>query len=154
MAQQTDNLDDMLQHFVKLERAAELEVIRESRKKMTAIMKKLKPAAKKATPEASGTLKKSIRVQSRSKRGRTNIRLLWKIVTPKSKDSESESEEKSEKPKLVNYSGVVNFKKGQSAEGFASKLWAQKKASIDEQGAKVVIETMNEVLKKNGIKVK
>ena len=132
MARQNDNLDDMLQHFAKLERAAELEVIRESRKEMRAIMRKLMPAVKKESPEKTGELKKSIKVKSRSKRGKSTAQLVWQVM----------------------YAGTLNFKKEQAAEKFATDLWQQKKAALDEQGAKVVIETMNEVLKKNGVKVK
>ncbi len=90
------------------------------------------PSVKKQSPEDTGELKKSIKVKSRSKRGKSTAQLVWQVM----------------------YAGPLNFKKEQSAEKFATNLWQQKKAGLDEQGASVVIETMNEVLKKNGVKVK
>jgi hypothetical protein len=131
MAVRLDNLDEVLKQFAKMEKAVEFEFIREARKGFRAIVRKLKPMAKKESPKKSGDLIKSIKIQSRSKRGRSTVRLLW----------------------AVPYAGPVNFKKGQSAERYATDLWDQKKASLDKEGSKVVREVMKQVLEKNGIKV-
>jgi len=43
MAVKLDNLDSVLKQFAKMEKAVELEAIREARKSFRAIMRKLKP---------------------------------------------------------------------------------------------------------------
>jgi len=152
----TDNLDDFIKEFAKLEKAVELELIRAVRSKMRAVMKSFLPTVRKATPSKSGVLKKSLKIQSRSKRGISRVKLMWKIVAPKRKEGDAppKPKKKGNKPKIVNYSAVVNFKKDQSAEGFATELWRQNKSSLDQKGATIVIDTMKEVLAKHGVEVK
>jgi len=131
MAVKLDNLDDAINQFAKMEKAVEMEVIRESRKRMRAIMRKLIPSVKKSSPKKTGDLVKSIKVQSRSKRGLSKVKILWKVP----------------------YAGPLNFKKGQSAEKYASDLWDKKKESLDNEGSEVVKQVMRQVLEKNGVKV-
>ena len=128
----TDNLDDFIKEFAKLEKAVELEVIREARKKMRAIMRKLVPVVKKGSPKKTGELIKSIKVKSRSKRGRSTATVSF----------------------IVPYAGPLNFKPDQAANRFATDLWLQKKATLDQEGSKVVIDTMKEVLERHGVTVK
>ncbi len=131
MAVRLDNLDDILKQMAKMEKAVELEVIRESRKKMRAIMRKLIPIAKKTSPKDTGELRKSIKLKGRSKRGLSSVRLMW----------------------MVPYAGPLNFTKEQSVEKYATDLWQQKKAAIDQEGSTAVKETMKQVLEKHGVKV-
>lgn len=131
MAVKLDNLDQVLKQMAKMEKAVELEVIREARKRFRAIMRKLVPLARKSSPKKSGDLRKSIKVQSRSKRGLSKVRLLWSVV----------------------YAGPRNFKKDQSTEGYASDLWNDSKKSIDDEASQVVKDVMKQVLEQNGAKV-
>jgi hypothetical protein len=131
MAVKLDNLDDVIQEMAQMEKAVELEVIREARKRMRAIMRSLIPLAKKDSPKKTGDLAKGIKVKSRSKRGVSSARLVW----------------------LVNYAGFANFKKGQSAEKFATDLWEEKKKSLDQDGSTLVKNVMKEVLERHGVKV-
>ena len=131
MAAVTNNLNDFLRKMARMEKAVELEVIRESRKRMRAIMRSLKPLAKKISPKDTGDLQKSIKVKSRSRRGLSTAKLVW----------------------MVNYAGPLNFKKGQSVEKFATDLWESEKARIDNDGSRVVKDVMKEVLESHGVKV-
>jgi hypothetical protein len=132
MAVRSDNLDDFIKQFAKMDKAVGLEVIRESRKKMRAVMRSLKPLAKRSSPKDTGQLAKSIKVQSRSRRGVSTAKLVW----------------------MVPYAGPLNFKKGQSAEKYATDLWDQEVDRLDSIGANLVKETFKEVLEKHGVKVK
>jgi hypothetical protein len=132
MAVNLDNLDDVIKQMAKMEKAVELEVIREVRKKFRATMRKLVPTAKKASPIKTGQLRKSIKVKSRSKRGLTKVQVKW----------------------LVAYAGPLNFKKGQAAEKYATDLWQKEKSGLDKKGFQIVRETMKQVMEKYGVKVK
>jgi hypothetical protein len=55
---------------------------------------------------------------------------------------------------MVPYAGPLNFKKGQSAEKYATDLWDQEVDRLDSIGANLVKETFKEVLEKHGVKVK
>ena len=131
MAVRLDNLDEVLKQFAKMEKAVELEVIRESRKAFRAIYRKFVPVVKKGSPKKTGALVKSIKIQSRSKRGRSTVKIIWGVP----------------------YAGPRNFKKDQATERFAQDIWDQNKQSLDRQGEKVVKAVMKQVLEKNGIKV-
>lgn len=132
MAVNLDNLDDVIKQMAKMEKAVELEVIREVRKKFRATMRKLVPTAKKASPIKTGQLRKSIKVKSRSKRGLTKVQVKW----------------------LIAYAGPLNFKKGQAAEKYATDLWQKEKPGLDKKGFQIVRETMKQVMEKYGVKVK
>ena len=131
MAVRLDNLDSVLKQMAQMEKAVELEVIREARKKMRAVMRSLVPLAKRSSPKDTGQLIKSVKVKSRSRRGVSSARVVW----------------------MIPYAGPVNFKKGQSAEKFATDLWQQEKAKLDSQGASLVKDTFKEVLERHGVKV-
>ncbi len=131
MAVNTDNLDEVIAAMAKMEKAVDLEIIREARKRFRAIMRKLVPTVKKDSPKDTGELVKSIKVQGRSRRGISSVKIKW----------------------LVAYAGPLNFKKGQSAEKFATELWQQRKESLDQQGSTVVRQVFKEVLERHGVKV-
>ena len=131
MAVNVDNLDEVIKQMAKMEKAVELEIIREARKRFRAIMRKLLPTVKKNSPVETGDLKKSIKIQGRSRRGISKVKIIWKVM----------------------YAGPVNFKKGNKSEKFATDLWQQKKDSVDSEGAAVVKDVFKEVLEKYGVKV-
>jgi len=131
MAVKLDNLDDVMKQFYKMEKAVDLEVIRLARKRMRAVMRSLVPEVKKISPKDTGDLIKSIKVKSSSKRGISRARIVW----------------------MVKYAGPLNFKKDQSAEKYATNFWAQNKSSLDQEGAKIVKESMKAVLESHGVKV-
>ena len=165
MAVKLDNLDSVLDQLAKMEAAVATEIIREARTKMRAIMRTNLPAARKASPVDTGLLAKSPRVQSRSRQGYSTVAIIWDIKKKKPKKDEEAKPTasflgikltKAEEPKkktLVNYAAVVNFKKGQSAYGYATKVWKQNKAILDQEGMKVVKDTFKSVLEKHGVKV-
>jgi len=131
MAVNTDNLDEVVNQLAKMERAVELEIIREARKRMRAIMRSLMPAVKGVSPVNTGALKKSVKVQGRSRRGVSTVKLIWRVM----------------------YAGPINFKKGNKSEKFATDFWNQKKEQIDQDGAAVVKQVFKEVLENYGAKV-
>jgi hypothetical protein len=151
MAVRLDNLDDVLKQMAQMEKAVELEVIREARKKMRAVMRTLIPLAKRASPRKTGELAKNIKVQSRSRRGVSTAKVIW----------------------LVPYAGPVNFRKTTKTTigsalgvslvreterqakslGFATDLWEQEKGRLDSIGADMVKDTFKEVLERHGVKV-
>lgn len=132
MATRLDNLDDVMRTFAKLEKAAELEAIREARKRMRAVMRSLTPLVKRSTPKDTGVAAKSVRVKSRSRRGVSSARIQWDAF----------------------YAGFLNFKKNQSGEKFATDLWNQEKDRLEKEGEELATESMKVVLERHGIKVK
>ncbi len=127
----TDNLDDFIKLLSKIEGKVDTQVIREARKNMRATIRKFKPFAKKESPKKTGALIKSIKVKSRSSKGRSTVRLMW----------------------AVPYAGPQNFRKEGENEKFATDLFNQKKAELDRQGTEDVRSAFVKVLNENGIKV-
>ena len=121
------------------------------------------PQARQASPVETGRLKKSLKVRSRSRRGVSSAQVRWDIKEPKKTKKQKKAsilgiplieKEEPKKSKLINYAGVVNFKKGQSAEGFGFDLWKTNKSILDAEGLEMVKDTFKEVLEKHGVKVK
>ena len=154
MAVNTDNLDEVLEQLAKLERSVEMDVIRDARRQFKGIFTRMKTKVKKVTPKSSGTLRKSVGVKSQSRRGRTTIKLVWNIKKKKEQQAEEPKESKAKKEPLINYSGVVNFKKDQDGERFASDFWEQQKNKLDQEGSQVAQSSLEKILKQNGVKVK
>lgn len=128
----TDNLDDFIKLLAKVEGKVGTQVIREARKNMRATIRKYVPIAKKLSPKDTGALIKSIKVKSRSRKGRTNVRVSWGVP----------------------YAGPQNFKKDGENEKFATNMYRENKSALDKQGTKDVRDAFVKVLKENGIKVK
>ena len=126
-----DNLDDFIKLLSKIEGKVDTAVIREARKNMRATMRKYIPFAKQNSPEKSGTLIKSIKVKSRSRKGVSTVTLIY----------------------AVPYAGPQNFRKGGENEKFLTDFYAQKKDVLDRQGTKDVRDAFVKVLTENGIKV-
>ncbi len=129
---QTDNLDDFIKLLSKIEGKVDTQVIREARKNMRATIRKFKPMAKKMSPKKTGELIKSIKIKSRSSKGKSTVRLLW----------------------AVPYAGPQNFRKTGKNEKFATDFYAEQKKKLDIEGTKDVRDAFVKVLKENGIKVK
>ena len=166
MAVNLDNLDDVIKQMAKMEKSVDMDVIRLVRRKFNAALNKLKPEVRKITPKKTGTMKKSLIVKSRTRRGLTKVRLIYNIVKPKEEQEADKAKEKpkkrslfkkvdknKKKEKLVNYSGVVNFKKGQAGYKFAYDYWQRKKVTLDKQGEEIIREAFETILKKHGVKV-
>lgn len=132
MAVKLDNLDDIIAKMASMERAAELEVIREARKRLRATVRRFMPIFKKATPKKTGAAIRSAKVKSRSRRGVSTVQMTW----------------------LVAYAGFANFKKGQSAERFASDAFDRHKEEMDKQGLKDVKDSFEIMFNNHGVKVK
>lgn len=132
MAVDLDNLDDIIDQMASMERAVELDVIREARKRLRATVRRFMPIFKKATHKKTGASIKSIKVKSRSRRGVSTVTLNWGVA----------------------YAGYANFNKGQSAERFASEAFFKHKQEMDEQGLKDVKGSFEMMFKKHGVKVK
>lgn len=125
MAIKLDNLDDIIAQMASMERAAELEVIRDARKRLRATVRRFMPIFKRVTPKKTGAAIKSTKVKSRSRRGVSTVQMTW----------------------LVNYAGYANFNKGQKAEKFTTDEFNKHKEEMDKQGLKDVknaFETMFE----------
>ena len=73
----TDNIDDVIKALSKLEKEATTEVVKESRKAVRASMRSFMPAFKGVTPVDTGTLKRSVKLKSRTRRGVTKISMIW-----------------------------------------------------------------------------
>lgn len=136
MAVKLDNLDSVIKGLAKLEDAAGTEVIREARKRMRATVRKYIPVYKKVTKEhtekRTGDLVKSVKVKSRSRRGVSQVKLIFQVP----------------------YAGYVNFTKGISSEGFASDEYKKDKDALDMQGREDVKESFKTIFNKYGVKVK
>jgi hypothetical protein len=131
MAVNTNNLNEVIEKMAKMEKAVELEVIREARKRFRAIMRQLVPGAKSISPVRTGELKKSVKVKGRSRRGVSTVKVEW----------------------TTDYANILNFKPNQSAEGYATDHWKSIKEPTDEKGTIIVKQVFKEVLEKHGVKV-
>jgi hypothetical protein len=128
-----DNMDKVLKDLGKLNKKVDTEIIRGVRQRMYATMRSLKPIAKKASPENTGALVKSVKVRSRSKGGLTRVWIMWGVP----------------------YAGIVNFRKsGLNSEGFATDLYNNQKAKLEKDGREDIVAGFIKVMRANGIKVK
>ncbi len=146
MAVNLDNLDDIIDQLASMERAVELDVIREARKRLRATVRKYMPIFKKATPVRSGAMAKSIKVKSRSRRGVSSVQMVWDLKASKQKPVEPSFsafgikvvKNEPKKKGLVNYAPVVNMNKGHKASAFARNTFLKHKEAMDAQGLKDV----------------
>lgn len=150
MAVNVDNLDEVIKAMVKMEKAVELEVIREVRRKMYAVMRSLQPDAKKISPIDTGELQKSVKVQSRSKRGITKVRLVWKVPYAGPLNFRKTTKKKAG---VLGINIVRETERANSVLNYASDHWKKVKAVTDAKGETLVKDTMKEVLEKHGVKV-
>tara|TARA_R110000744_G_scaffold194742_4_gene313697 strand:- start:6640 stop:7041 length:402 start_codon:yes stop_codon:yes gene_type:complete len=133
MAVDLDNMDKVLANMAKLEKAVDLEVIREVRKKFKAIVRKYMPRFKKATPKQTGAMIKSIKIKSRSSRGVTRIKMTY----------------------FAPYAGIINqTNKNKKSRQFANEEYKQDKKAIEAQGKKAMKDSFREVFERHGVKVK
>lgn len=162
MAKIESNIDSIITQLAKMEKAVATEVIRVARAKMRALMRSSLPEARSNTPVGkTGNLAKSPKVKSRSRRGVSTASVIWDI-----KQNQAQTETvlniggvkvnrgPKKKKKFFNYAGVVNFKKNQSGQKFASDLWERNKPILDQEGLKLVQESFREVLTRHGVKFK
>lgn len=136
MAVQLDNLDSVLAGLAKLENAAGTEVLREARKLMRATIRKDIPKYKKLvkdhTEKRSGDLIKSIKIKSRSRRGLSNVKLIF----------------------TVPYAGYLNFTEGYKTNSFASDQYNSDKDILEQQGLNDVKKSFSTIFDKYGVKYK
>lgn len=132
MAVKLDNIEDILEQMAKMADDSGTVVIREARKNLKAVVRKYMPVFKSETPRRSGDLAKSIKVKSRSRQGRSTVRLVW----------------------MASYAGYVNFKNSNSKSPFfASDKFNELKKPMDAEGLEAVKDSFRVVFKANGIKV-
>ena len=128
-----DNVDEVIRTLSKLENKTFTEILREARKKMRATMRKEVKGAKQDTPVGeSGDLKRNIKVRSRTKRGRSTVKVNWDQF----------------------YSGFVNFKKKQLGERFATDFYLARKDRLENLGRRDITEAFTKVMTDLGFKVK
>jgi hypothetical protein len=132
MAVKLNNIEDVLETMAKMADDSGTVVIREARKNLKAVVRKYMPVFKSETPRRSGDLAKSIKVKSRSRQGRSSVRLVW----------------------MASYAGYVNFKNSNSKSPFfASDKFNELKKPIDAEGLEAVKDAFRVMFKANGIKV-
>jgi hypothetical protein len=132
MAVKLNNIEDVLETMAKMADDSGTVVIREARKNLRAVVRKYMPIFKSETPRRSGDLAKSIKVKSRSRQGRSTVRLVW----------------------MADYAGYVNFKKSNSESPFfASDKFNELKKPMDSEGLEAVKDAFRVMFKANGIKV-
>lgn len=132
MAALIDNLDDVIKQMAKLESAVDMEVIREVRENMRATMRKYLPLVKKISPKDTGALVKSVKIQGRSRRGVSTVKIIWGVP----------------------YAGPLNFRKDQAAEKYATDFWNQKKNELELQAIDDIKKGFKDILGKYGVEVK
>tara|TARA_R110002167_G_scaffold22755_1_gene81218 strand:+ start:1704 stop:2183 length:480 start_codon:yes stop_codon:yes gene_type:complete len=156
MAVKLDNLDDVMKQLAKMADDSGTVVIREARKNMKATLRKYLPVFKSVTPRQSGNMAKSLKIRSRSRRGVTQLSMMWDIKAPAPKPKEGKEAPKKAKKskKFINYSGFVNFgTANKKSPLFASDKFNEIKSSIDAEGLEDVKDAFRKVFKANGIKV-
>jgi len=147
----TDNLDDFIKLLSKIEGKVDTQVIREARKNMRATIRKYKPFAKKESPKKTGALIKSIKVKSRSSKGRSTVRLMWAV--PYAGPQNFRKTTKTVIGSILGVSLIRETERANKNEKFATDLFNQKKAELDRQGTEDVRSAFVKVLNENGIKV-
>tara|TARA_R110002020_G_scaffold35123_4_gene106166 strand:- start:2338 stop:2736 length:399 start_codon:yes stop_codon:yes gene_type:complete len=132
MAFEISNIDEVIQGMAKLETVVDTEVIREVRKNMRATTRSYLPLVKGMSPKDTGALVKSVKIKGRSRRGVSKVSIIWGVP----------------------YAGPLNFKKGQSAERYASDFWEQKKAELEQKALVDIKKGFSDILGKYGIEIK
>lgn len=136
MAVKLDNIDSVLKQLAKMEKAVATEVIREARKRLRATIRKYVPVYKNLTKantiKKTGELVKSIKIKGRSRRGVSNVKLIF----------------------TVPYAGYLNFTQGYKTESFATDQYKKDLAALDQQGLKDVQDSFKAVFKRHGVKFK
>jgi len=129
----TTNLDQVLKQLAKMEDQATNEVIQDARNELRAIARKTLPQFRAITPVDSGALKRSTRVKSRSKRGRTTVSVVWANNR---------------------YGAFVNNAKNSPHLHIFTNKFKSLKQSLDAQGTEAITDVFEKFLKKNGVRVK
>jgi len=128
----TDNIESILKATAQLENKAVTEMVRENRKAMRKVFNNYKPYFKQNTPKKSGKASKSIKVRSRSRRGRTKLTMYWNVP----------------------YSNPMNFKRGTSSSRVITNSFRNKKNKLDSDIKKAIITSQKQYLKSRGFTVK
>ena len=122
----TDNMDSVIKAIATLEAKAVGDLTRESRKAMRKTMTVYKPFFKSVTPKKTGSLRRSVKIKSKSKKGITRISLRWEEA----------------------YAGYVNFWK------VVTSAYDSMKPKMDREFSSAISTAQKAYLKSRGFKVK
>ena len=128
----TDNADSVIKALATLEAKAVGDITRESRKAMRKTMNTYKPFFKSVTPKKTGSLRRSVKIKSRSKRGTTKLTMGWG----------------------EDYAGYVNFARTSKHYKRITSAYRARKAKRDRDISNSIITAQKEYLKSRGFKVK
>tara|TARA_R110002020_G_scaffold279623_2_gene495355 strand:- start:688 stop:1146 length:459 start_codon:yes stop_codon:yes gene_type:complete len=152
MAQLIDNLDDVIKQMARLEKTVDMEVIRDIRKKMRATMEKYVPLVKQISPKDTGQLVKSVKVRSRSKRGVTNVRVIWGV--PYAGPLNFRKTTKKTVASAFGVSLVQETERANKNEKYATDFWNQKKKTLEQEAVRDIKKGFEDILGKYGIEIK
>jgi len=133
MAVKINNIDEVLEAFAKMDKAATGAALRQVRKRFRATVRRFIPVFKNLTPKKTGASVKSIKIKSRTRRGVTSIRMTYNVP----------------------YAPFANLSfNNEKSRLFANKQYHLDKTAISDQGTKAIREVFKETFEKHGIKVK
>jgi len=125
------NLKQVNKDLTNLSNSIGIEVPKQAFYKLRNTMENQLPKFVKVTPVKTGKTVESMRIVSRTEKGKVTVRLIW--GTP--------------------YAGEVNFSENKS-QGFASKEYREEEKSIKDSAKRDSVEATKEVLRRKGYKVK
>lgn len=128
----SDNIDHMINQLAKLEPKVTTQMVAETRNAMRKTVRNYRTVFKSITPKKTGALRKSVKVKSKTKKGVTKVSLAW--------DSP--------------YAGYVNFWKKSPHYKKVTSAYKAKKAKMERDIQKSMVDAQSSFFKKNGIKVK
>lgn len=125
------NIDQVYRQIAMLESKTQNEPILEARKELKAIARNNIKNVKKETPKKTGKLQKSIKMKSRSRRGKTQVSVVW--------DSP--------------YGYKVNFSENKS-NGFKNTAFEKIEQQVRTDATNSIQKVLTSFFNKNGINVK
>jgi HK97 gp10 family phage protein len=128
----TDNIDSVIKAIATLEAKAVGDLTRESRKAMRKTMTVYKPFFKSVTPKKTGSLRRSVKIKSKSKKGVTRISLRWE----------------------EEYAGYVNFWKESKHSKIVTSAYDSMKPKMDREFSSAISAAQKAYLKSRGFRVK
>ena len=131
-----DNMDEVMRKLTKIGKGNGQEVIVEARKELRKVANSFVPTFKAATPSKTGALRRSVKVKSSTKRGVTNVRVVW------------------DQPEGQNYGSFVNFKKDSPHYRKISNLYKAYKWRMDQASRDAIKNAIKKVFEKEGFTVK
>lgn len=132
MAVKINNIDEVINAFAEMDKAATGAALRQVRKRFRATIRRFIPVFKNLTPKKTGASVKSIKIKSRSKRGVSTVKLSYGVP----------------------YAAYANYNPANKKSlRFATEGYRKSKADLEKQAIEDIKGTFTLILQGNGFNV-